>query len=206
LNPHHLAYVIYTSGSTGMPKGVMVEHRGLLNLVNAQIELLEISAASRVLQFVSLSFDVSISDIAMTLCAGATLYLPPEKVHQAGSALLEFLARHAITHIELPPAALKNQTEFIFPASLQALVIGGETPSTSLLQSLPKSIVVLNAYGPTEATVCTTTWRCPSDFDDTAVPIGRPIANTSIYLLDTHGQPVPLGAVGELYIGGAGVA
>ncbi|WP_340622349.1 AMP-binding protein [Xenorhabdus siamensis] len=81
-----------------------------------------------------------------------------------------------------------------------------EKPSTALIQALCGRVTLFNAYGPTEITVCATVWHCPSDYTDSAVPIGRPTANTQIYLLDAHGQPVPLGAVGELYIGGVGVA
>ncbi|WP_198399525.1 AMP-binding protein, partial [Caballeronia calidae] len=205
LNSRHLAYVIYTSGSTGRPKGVMVEHRNLLNLAQAQVERYDIRPESRVVQFVSIGFDVSVGDVAMTLIAGAALYLPTHDERLATTSFMDYLARHAITHAELPPAMLQGQTSLAPLARLQVLVLGGEAPGAALMRTVQPGIRVFNAYGPTEATVCATAWRRPDGFDDATVPIGQPLANTRIYLLDAHGQLVPPGTTGELYIGGAGV-
>ncbi|WQP36312.1 amino acid adenylation domain-containing protein (plasmid) [Sinorhizobium meliloti] len=204
LSPRHLAYVIYTSGSTGTPKGVMVEHRGLVNLGLAQIGLFGVCSNSRVVQFASFGFDASAWELVMAFGSGAALHLPADELRQASNKLSDYLRSEAITHATLPPALLQASKDPGCLAS-QVLILAGELPKAELVRSLaPASIV--NAYGPTEATVCATVWSCPADFDGSVVPIGRPIANTRLYLLDGHGAPVPFGAVGELYIGGAGVA
>ncbi len=205
LTSHHLAYVIYTSGSTGTPKGVMVEHRGLVNLIQEKITQL-IGTESRVLQFASLSFDASVWEIMMALYSGATLDIPADHVRQNPTALWHYLEAQAMTHACLEPALLHDGADIPALTVKPTLILGGEAPSRALIQALCGRVTLFNAYGPTEITVCATTWRCPSDYTDTAVPIGRPAANTRIYLLDKCGQPVPLGAVGELYIGGVGVA
>ncbi|WP_338925843.1 amino acid adenylation domain-containing protein [Mycetohabitans endofungorum] len=205
LTARHLAYVIYTSGSTGTPKGVMVEHRGVVNLALAQIACFGVQPTSRILQFVSFSFDVSASDIFTALGCGASLYLSPETARHDRNGLWNYLIRHQITYVALPPALLQNGEGLPHLHTPLTLIVGGETPSATLVRDLAEQGTVFNAYGPTETTVCAAAWRGARDFSG-EVLIGRPIANTRIYLLDAHGQPVPLGAVGELYIGGAGVA
>ncbi|WP_373568275.1 amino acid adenylation domain-containing protein [Bradyrhizobium cajani] len=204
LTSRHLAYVIYTSGSTGTPKGVMVEHRGLVNLSLAQIGLFGVCCNSRVMQFASFGFDASASELVMAFGSGATLHLPADELRQASNKLSDYLRSEAITHATLPPALLQGSQKLEGLGS-QVLILAGELPKAELIRSLaPASII--NAYGPTEATVCAATWSCPDGFDGAIVPIGRPIANTRVYLLDGHGGLVPFGAVGELCIGGAGVA
>ncbi|TDB42120.1 amino acid adenylation domain-containing protein, partial [Photorhabdus luminescens] len=206
LTARHLAYVIYTSGSTGAPKGVMVEHRGLVNLIRDKITQFAIHAGSRMLQFASFGFDASVWEIMMALCGGATLDIPVDVVRQDPSRLWCYLEEQAITHACLTPALLRDGADLPLITIKPTLILGGEAPSAALLQALCGRATLFNAYGPTEITVCATAWRCPSDYTDIAVPVGRPTANTRIYLLDADGQPVPLGGVGELYIGGAGVA
>nr|WP_236840868.1 non-ribosomal peptide synthetase [Bradyrhizobium sp. CCGE-LA001] len=206
LTSRSLAYIIYTSGSTGRPKGAMVEHRGLVNLALAQRALFEVNSSSRVVQFASFSFDASIWEIVMALCSGAALFLTGPREHQDASALLDFLADNAITHATLPPAMLHGRTDLGRLASLRVLVLAGELPRAELVMGLPPAVAVFNGYGPTEATVCATSWLRPPGFDGDAAPIGRPLPNVRIHLLDRFGAPVPLGAVGEIYIGGAGVA
>ncbi|WP_338876064.1 non-ribosomal peptide synthase/polyketide synthase [Mycetohabitans endofungorum] len=205
LTARHLAYVIYTSGSTGTPKGVMVEHRGVVNLALAQIACFGVQPTSRIVQFASFSFDASASEILMAFGSGAALYLPPETARHDRHALWDYLASHAITHATLPPALLQHGADLASLGSSLTLILAGEAPSATLVRDLAKQGTVFNAYGPTETTVCATAWRGARDFSG-EVSIGRPIANTRVYLLDAHGQPVPLGAAGELYIGGAGVA
>ncbi|EHK54742.1 non-ribosomal peptide synthetase, partial [Allomesorhizobium alhagi] len=204
LTSRHLAYVIYTSGSTGTPKGVMVEHHSLVNLGLAQIELFGVCSNSRVVQFASFGFDASAWELVMAFGSGAALHLPADALRQASNKLSDYLRSEAITHATLPPALLQASRDPGYLAS-QVLILAGELPKAELVRSLASASIV-NAYGPTEATVCATVWSCPDDFDGSVVPIGRPIANTRVYLLDGHGAPVPFGAVGELYIGGAGVA
>ncbi|WP_112872345.1 MULTISPECIES: non-ribosomal peptide synthetase, partial [unclassified Photorhabdus] len=206
LTPHHLAYVIYTSGSTGIPKGVMVEHCGLVNLVQEKIVQFDIHPGSRMLQFASFGFDAGVWETMMALCSGATLAIPADTVRQEPRYLWHYLEERAITHACLTPALLREGTDLPEMTIRPTLILGGEAPSTTLLQALCRRATVFNAYGPTEITVCAATWRCPSDYTEGVIAIGRPTANTQIYLLNTDGQPVPLGAVGELYIGGIGVA
>ncbi|MCA6221494.1 non-ribosomal peptide synthetase, partial [Photorhabdus antumapuensis] len=206
LTSQHLAYVIYTSGSTGTPKGVMVEHRGLVNLIQEKIAQFDIHSASRMLQFASFGFDASVWEIMMVLCSGATLVIPDEAVRQDHNLLWHYLEERAVTHACLTPALLRDGAGLPAITIRPTLILGGEAPSAALLKALCGKATVFNAYGPTEITICAASWRCPSDYQDELVPIGRPTANTRIYLLDIYGQPVPLGATGELYLGGIGVA
>ncbi|MBR1254338.1 amino acid adenylation domain-containing protein [Bradyrhizobium sp. AUGA SZCCT0240] len=206
LTSRHLAYIIYTSGSTGTPKGVMVEHRGAVNLALAQRGLFEVSARSRVVQFASFSFDASTWEVVMALCSGAELFLLGPREHRNAAELLDYLAHNGITHATLPPALLQGRTDLDRLASLRVLVLAGELPRAELIKGVPSGVAVFNGYGPTETTVCATTWLRPMDFEGGVIPIGRPLPNTQVYLLDRFGAPVPLGAIGEIYVGGAGVA
>ncbi|PQQ36224.1 non-ribosomal peptide synthetase, partial [Photorhabdus luminescens] len=206
LIPRHLAYVIYTSGSTGIPKGVMVEHRGLVNLIQEKIVQFDIHPGSRMLQFASFGFDAGVWETMMALCSGATLTIPADTVRQEPRYLWHYLEEQAITHACLTPALFREGTDVPVMTIRPTLILGGEAPSATLLQALSRRATVFNAYGPTEITVCAATWRCPSDYTEGVIAIGRPTANTQVYLLNTDGQPVPLGTVGELYIGGVGVA
>lgn len=206
LTSRHLAYVIYTSGSTGMPKGVMVEHRGIVNLALAQIACFGAHAGSRVLQFASFSFDASVSEVFMALACGASLYLPLDAARRDRHSVWAYLEDHAITHLTLPPALLQEGEDLPKLSTRLTLILAGEAPSVTLLRNLLQANTIFNAYGPTEITVCATAWRCSGALDRSIIPIGRPIANTCLYLLGADGKPVPVGAVGELYVGGAGVA
>ena len=199
----NLAYVIYTSGSTGKSKGVLVQHQGLQNLAAAQIRILNLQQHSRVLQFASLSFDASIFEIVMALQVGATLYLAREATLKSIPALIRLLQDRQITHVTLPPTVLSILPPEKFPA-LQTVIAAGEACSTELAQRwATANRRFFNAYGPTEATI----WSTIDQFSDRReLTLGRPIANTEVYLLDRQLQPVPIGARGELYIGGDGLA
>ncbi|MBD2096189.1 amino acid adenylation domain-containing protein [Trichocoleus sp. FACHB-591] len=203
ITTNNLAYVIYTSGSTGQPKGVLVEHRGLSNLVQAQRQIFHPKLGSRILQFASLSFDAAIFEILMALTNGATLYLAPQTSLLPGADLLQFLRHNAITHATLPPSVLSVLPAEPLPA-LPVLISAGEACSSSIVKRWARGRQFFNAYGPTEATI----WATVAELTvDSAKPtIGRPIANTQIYILDAHLQPVPVGVAGELYIAGIGVA
>ncbi|NCS11031.1 MAG: amino acid adenylation domain-containing protein [Microcystis aeruginosa G13-09] len=200
---NNLANLIYTSGSTGKPKGVMVEHRGLFNLAQAQIKTFNLQSNSRILQFASLNFDASIWEIILAMGAGATLYLDTKDALMPGLPLMGRLKDYAITHITLPPSALAALPLEEIP-ELQTIIVGGEACSEELIKQWATGRNFFNAYGPTETSVCATVEKWT---DETLkVTIGRPIANTQVYILDCHLQPVPIGVPGELHIGGMGLA
>ncbi|MEH2136767.1 non-ribosomal peptide synthase/polyketide synthase [Nostoc sp.] len=199
----HLANVIYTSGSTGKPKGVMVEHRGLYNQAQAQIQPFGLNADSRVLQFASLNFDASIWEILMAFGAGATLYLGTKDSLLPGTPLIQKLGDDGITHITLPPSALAVLPIEELPV-LQTLIVGGEACAIELMRQWCVGRNFINAYGPTEASICVAIAKCNPN--DQKMLIGRPISNTQIYILDQNLQPVPVGVSGELHVGGAGLA
>ncbi|MBW4424871.1 MAG: amino acid adenylation domain-containing protein [Nostoc desertorum CM1-VF14] len=200
----NLAYVIYTSGSTGQPKGVLIEHRGLSNLAAEQIEVFNLQPSNRILQFASLSFDASIFEIVMALQTGATLYLANKECLLPGKSLFQLLREKAITHVTLPPAVLAVLPTESLPA-LQTIISAGESCSEDIVKRCwNPSRRFFNAYGPTEATVWSTVAEIKSVSEKP--PIGRPIANTEIYILDKHLQPVPVGILGELCIAGDGLA
>jgi amino acid adenylation domain-containing protein len=196
--PDQLAYIIYTSGSTGRPKGVLVPHRGLCNLAQAQAAAFAIGPESRVLQFASSSFDASISEIVVTLLAGATLVLAPRTPD-----LPQLLHEQAITAVTLPPSVLSAMPAAELSA-LQTIVAAGEACPAEVVARWQPGRTFINAYGPTETTVCATIAAC--DPAEPRPPIGRPIANTQVYVLDQRQALAPIGVVGELYIGGVGVA
>ena len=213
--PEDLAYVIYTSGSTGKPKGVSMPHRALLNLIAWQIESAR-NPAAKTLQFASLSFDVSFQEMFSTWCAGGTLLLLPEQVRRDAVALWRLLESESVERLFLPFVALQHlaeaaEREGLDAPSLHEVITAGEqlriTPQIARLFPDGGSRVLQNQYGPSESHVVTAfTLTGPPRSWPTLPPIGRPISNTCIYLLDPHRQPVPVGLAGELYIGGAGVA
>jgi amino acid adenylation domain-containing protein len=203
VNGSNLAYVIYTSGSTGKPKGVMIEQFGLYNLAKFQQSIFNLGSHSRILQFTSLSFDVSIWEIIMALGAGGTLFLGTKYSLLPGMKLIERLRNDRITHLNLTPSALAVMPVENLP-TLETIIVAGEACTADLVQKWGIGRRFFNAYGPTEITVIATVKQC--DPDDPKAPIGRPITNTQTYLLDSQLQPVPVGLPGELYIGGVGVA
>ncbi|WP_429442915.1 amino acid adenylation domain-containing protein [Paraburkholderia youngii] len=212
LTSRHLAYVIYTSGSTGTPKGVQNEHRAVINRLIWMQKAYALNTADVVLQKTPFSFDVSAWEFFWTLLEGAILVLAVPGVHKDPDALLNLIIGQRITTAHFVPSMLASfmDTKGVDRCiSLQRLVCSGEALSASLTQKVRCVLPwtgLHNLYGPTEAAIDVTAWNCPADFNGSVVPIGRPIANTRVYLLDGHGEPVPFGAVGELYIGGAGVA
>ncbi len=199
----NLAYVIYTSGSTGRPKGALIEHKGLCNLSQEQRRSFGLSAGSRVLQFSSLNFDASIFEIVMALSAGATLCLAPKESLMPGSSLVEFLRRREVNLVTLPPSALIVTPQDDLP-SLHTITVAGEACPGELAARWANGRRFFNLYGPTEATIWATMERCE---EDTQKPsIGRPIANTGVYILDAFLHPAPVGVAGELHISGEGLA
>jgi amino acid adenylation domain-containing protein len=199
----NLAYVIFTSGSTGEPKAVMVQHRSVCNLAEAQGRAFGVSHASRVLQFASYGFDASVSEIFVALLNSATLVIgrPEQLMPMAG--LAEFFSEERITVATLPPTVggLLEGEEL---ESLESIVVAGEACPTEVVSRLSRAGKVLNAYGPTEATVCATIGVCR--VGEGRPSIGRPISNVGVYILDEQMSDVPVSVAGELYIAGSGLA
>jgi amino acid adenylation domain-containing protein/non-ribosomal peptide synthase protein (TIGR01720 family) len=198
--PQHPAYVIYTSGSTGVPKGVVVTHQGIPSLAASQAERLKLTKESRILQFASLNFDASFWELLMALNTGATLVLGEEQ--REGKALYELLVAQRVTHALLPVAVLASLEQFN-TLPLQCLMNGGEALSGEAVARWSGGLRMINAYGPTEATVCAT-MSLPLSGGSTP-PIGSSIHNTRVYVLDSNLEPAPIGVAGELYISGAGL-
>ncbi|MBX6389088.1 MAG: amino acid adenylation domain-containing protein, partial [Frankia sp.] len=199
------AYVIYTSGSTGRPKGVVVSHDGIGSLVVTATERLGVDADSRILQFASVGFDVTVWELVMSLCVGARLVLVPDELRLPSAELTDWLAGQGVTHAILPPslvAALPADARL--PEGLTVLV-GTETVPPELIRRWAGHLRLFAAYGLTETSVNSTLWRSVPDWSG-AVPIGRLDPNTVAYVLDERLRPVPPGVIGELYLAGRGVA
>jgi amino acid adenylation domain-containing protein len=206
LKPENLAYVIYTSGSTGRPKGVLIEHRALLNLVFWHQETFSVSSTDRATQIAGPAFDASVWELWPYLSAGASIYIANEQIRLSPKYLQEWLVSNAITISFLPTTLAESVLLFDWSddVSLRILLTGGDKLHNYSLPEL--SVKLVNNYGPTENTVVTTSCVIPArEKNDTAPPIGQPIANTRVYLLDGQLQLVPIGVPGELYIGGVGV-
>ena len=207
-----LAYVIYTSGSTGMPKGVMNEHRGIVNRLIWMQQSYGLDMQDVVLQKTSFGFDVSVWEFFWPLFTGARLAMARPEGHKDPAYLVETMRRNGITTIHFVPSMLQvflDHAEVAQCSALRRVMCSGEALPSALVQRLRERIpqaILHNLYGPTEAAVDVTAWTCPPDKIPASIPIGRPIANTRIYMLDGHGQPVPVGVAGELYIGGVQVA
>nr|QEO74169.1 condensation domain-containing protein [uncultured bacterium] len=204
-SPDNLAYVIYTSGSTGTPKGVAVGHRGMCNLARAQIDTFGVRRGEGVLQFSSVGFDASVWEVLMALSAGARLCIRPQRDSFSGEAVVAQVDAQDVNVATLTPTALASLPEAELPG-LHTIVSAGESCPGELAARWSKGRRFFNAYGPTETTVCASLFRYGETSHSGAVPIGRPIANTTVYVLDRYGNPVPTGVAGELYVGGAGLA
>jgi amino acid adenylation domain-containing protein len=207
----NLAYVIYTSGSTGRPKGVMVSHQAVCNHLLWMQTAFPLGPQDRVPQKYSISFDASVLEIFGPLLAGATLVLTSPTEHFDVDEFVRFLVEEKITALDLVPSLLQilvEKEQFRECYWLQRVICGGEVLSHKLQERFFRCVdaELINAYGPTEATIGTTSWTCLRGDLTGIVPIGYPIANTQIYLLDRHMSPVPIGAPGEIYIGGDGLA
>ena len=205
LKPEHLAYVIYTSGSTGQPKGVMNHHAGLVNLIPQLAALFQLDESSRVLQFASPSFDASVLEIAMALCHGARLCLAPRDAMLPGDPLLEILSRHGVTHLTVPPSALSVLEPDARLPSVRTLVVAGEACPPAVVRRWAGVHRMINIYGPTETTIFVTAHHCESN-QQGSTPIGRPVLNVPIQILDSQLQPVAAGEAGEIFVGGTAVA
>jgi len=215
----NLAYVVYTSGSTGSPKGVMIEHQAVVNHAVAIAQAYRLTPADRTLQFASMAFDVFAEELFPPLSCGASVVLRPAEVASSFSELVECITRHQLTVLNLPASYWHEWVAELVrsgdrpPSCVRLVVVGNEKVLSERWQQWQSlagpGVEWHNAYGPTETTITTTIYD-PAAARDTrmgsSVPIGRPIANTQIYILDRSLHPVPIGLPGEMYVGGAGLA
>jgi amino acid adenylation domain-containing protein len=213
-----LAYVLYTSGSTGEPRGVALTHRGLANHVIAATELYGIGPDDRVLQFASISFDMSLEETFVSWVAAATLVFRSETLPLLGREFWDWLRREGITILDLPTTYWHAWVDDLcdlgvaIPETIRVVVVGGDR---ALVDSYRRWLTIggdrvrwFNTYGPTEASVIATAYEGPRTAEAVPdeIPIGRPLPNVRVYVLDRHLRPVPIGVPGELYVGGIGVA
>ena len=219
-SPENLAYVIYTSGSTGRPKGIGISHRAAVSHLTGAQKAYEMSADDCVLQFASLNFDVSLEQIFTALWSGAKLVLRGAEVWSA-EEFFERSAECGLTIANFPTAYWQQLTQTLDPialgsSQLRLVIVGGDSIMPEAVAQWqgaeidPGAIRLLNAYGPTEATITASIYDIPTGFNETSpqirVPIGRPLLNKTIYVLDEQLEPAPVGVPGQLYIGGDGLA
>ncbi len=205
------AYMIYTSGSTGTPKGVINVHGGLHNRLQWMQEAYRLTPADRVLQKTPFTFDVSVWEFFWPLISGASLVIARPGGHRDGAYLVQLIRSRQITTLHFVPSMLGvflQEAKAKSCTTLRQVFCSGEALSVEMQQRFfdCTGAALHNLYGPTEASIDVTAWECGRDSDRAVVPIGRPIANTQVYLLDHDLQPVPIGIAGELYTGGAGLA
>ncbi len=205
VSPDSLAYVIYTSGTTGTPKGVMIEHHGVADTLREAALIQEVGDGTHVLQFAAMNFDAMVWDLA-TLMVGGILHLLSSR-YSIMESLKQVLTKHPIEVAVLTPSVLRQFSATDFP-HLKTLIAMGEALDESLMQYwAEKCRIFINGYGPTEATICTTLSVYNSQAKNfLAARIGRPIANTNLYVFDENTQLLPIGIPGELYVGGQRLA
>jgi amino acid adenylation domain-containing protein len=210
----NLAYVIYTSGSTGTPKGVECHHQGVINFLRDFEGREPIGPGDGCSAWTNLSFDVSVYELFSALTAGGTVHIVPEHIRSNGEAYVQWLRQREIASSYVPPFVLPALADAVAHNGsgwkLRRLLVGVEPIAESLLVALMASIPglnIINGYGPTEATIGTVVYEVPHrTTNELSAPIGGPVGNTQVYVLDAAGQPVPLGVPGELYLGGLQVA
>ena len=212
LTSNNLAYVIYTSGSTGRPKGVMIEHRNLHHFLLNTRERYRIATSDNVLQFSTINFDIFVEEVFATLCSGATLTLRNEKCVSSLDDFCRFCKQNQITVVSLPTAFWHQLNAGRFKLNfngLRLVILGGEALQPEAVTEYfeqVEDVELINSYGPTEATVTATSYHLYGEHVNKTVPIGEPNVNTSLFILDNQMGLVPTGSVGELYIGGNGLA
>jgi amino acid adenylation domain-containing protein len=210
ISEDNLVYVIYTSGSTGKPKGAMVSHKGVVNCIRWMQETYSLDETDGFLQKTVLNFDPSVWEIFWPLWVGARVILAKPGGHLDSAYLIETIKQHQVTSVYFVPTMLRAFLEEAKPHSLPSLrrvICGGESLPKELLDQyfLQLTAEFHHSYGPTETSIAVTEWTCSALSGSSIAPIGRPLGNTQIYLLDAALQPVPVGVAGELYIGGEGV-
>ncbi|MBU2711093.1 non-ribosomal peptide synthetase [Zooshikella harenae] len=218
VNTKQLSYIIYTSGSTGIPKGVLIEHHSFARHIQEMIDWYQLNGTDRVLAFANIGFDASLEQAWEALGVGATLVMREESLWSA-EAFRQWLITHQITHIDIPPVyaqevftpVLQDIEFWQLQTRLARVVVGGEALNANFAQQWAASVAVnhcdlLNAYGPTEATIAASIYKVPAGFKGENVPIGQGLSHVQLVVLDSLQRVVPGGAIGELYIGGEGVA
>lgn len=219
VTPEDIAYVIYTSGSTGKPRGVLLAHAGLVNYNTNAARMYAITPDDRVLQFCSVSFDIAIEEMFITWLSGANLVLRTEETPLAVPEFIDWAEQQRITVLDLPTAYWHEwvhefaELQKVTPPDLRLVIVGGEKPSSQAysrwVHSVGRDVRWINTYGPTEISICATAfepvWE-PGAAIPENIPIGRPLANVRVYLLDQDLNPVPVGVAGELHVAGVGVA
>jgi len=217
VKPENLAYVIYTSGSTGKPRGVLLTHGGLVNHNVAAAQLFGMTNSDRMAQFASISFDIAVEEIFPTWISGGALVVREEDASLAVGDFLRWVQEKRVTALDLPTAYWHelvrelSESTLRLPESLRIVIVGGEKASSAALTAWRKiagpKVRWVNTYGPTETSVIVTSFEPKASEEIPAVlPIGRPIANTKIYILDKNLQPQPVGIAGDLYVSGPGLA
>ncbi len=211
LSPDHLAYVLFTSGSTGKPKGVMVSHHAIVNHMHWMMRNFPLTPDDRVIQRTAFSFDASIWEIFAPLLEGAQLVLMPRSLRADSEALAALLTKEKITVLQVVPTLLKVLVDLSLLKGnryLKRVFCGGEVLHTTLTQSFLQQFPVelINLYGPTETTIDATYSLCQLGEENDPVPIGRPVSQMRVYVLDPYLNPVPAGVKGEIYLSGAGLA
>src|SRR4028119_1097527 len=213
-SPENLAYIIYTSGSTGTPKGVAIEHRQLLNYLHGIQEKLNLPSGANYATVSTFAADLGNTVIFPALCSGGCLHIISQERATYPQAIAAYFQQHSIDCLKIVPSHLKallsaSNASQILPK--KRLILGGEPLMWNLIETIQKynpGCSIFNHYGPTETTVGVLTYqvKMQGDHSSQTVPLGRPLPNTQIYLLDSHLQPVPVGVAGELYIAGGGLA
>jgi len=210
-NPENLAYIIYTSGSTGKPKGVAIEHRQILNYLHSIVAKLNLTDGASFAMVSTLAADLGNTMLFPALCTGGSLHLISYDCATDGEALGIYFQQHQVDYLKITPSHLtallsSSHPELVLPR--QTLILGGEALNWSLvakIRGLDSNCSILNHYGPTETTVGVLTYEVkeqPKDYTTQIVPLGYPLANTDVYILDKYLQPVPMGVSGEIYLGG----
>ncbi|RPJ23010.1 MAG: amino acid adenylation domain-containing protein, partial [Chloroflexi bacterium] len=209
--PDDLAYIIYTSGSTGQPKGVQIHHQAVVNFLCSMRERLGINADDTLLAVTTLSFDIAVLELLLPLTVGAQVVIASSEVATDGALLAQALTDSQATFMQATPASWRSLLEAGWKGKAKLKILcGGEALTNDLAERLlERGAQVWNLYGPTETTIWSTIYRVTPDFNSgisNTISIGRPIANTQIYILDSNLQPVPVGVIGDLYIGGDGLS